>query len=202
MQKDVHTRGSVSVFFVTLQTIMDTFDYRKARAYAMHLGLVGGAIWAASFLLTVYGFPSMMSNIAPFIGLSSIFVVGNKTRRYREENADVTFLRAWWLTWYTFMCTVLICTIVQYVYFAFLDNGQMCEKMFTMLNSEEIVNAYKEVNATDMLDQMKLVLEDMAIISAKDMTMSAMSMNLLLAFFFSVISAVMTLTYKKNKNIQ
>lgn len=187
-------------FFVTLHAIMETFDYRKARGYAMHLGLVGGGIWAISFFMTVYGFPSMMSNIAPLVGLSSVFVVGNRVRRYREENADVTFLRAWWMTWYTFMCTVLICTIAQYAYFAFLDNGQLCEKMFAMLNSDEIVTAYKEAGATDMLDSMKVMLEDMATIGAKDMTMSAMSFNLMLAFFFSVISAVFTLTYRKNKN--
>lgn len=164
------------------------FDYKEARSYAMKLGLFSGAIWIVSFLLFAYTIPSLAAGAAYMLGLASIPLVGIKVRKYRQENAGLTMLRCWWMTWFTFMCTVLLTSAVQFVYFAYLDDGHFFRSLGEILLGRDMEVAYQQAQATDLLEQMKEALAQMGELSAKDITMSFTSQNLILGFIFSGVS--------------
>lgn len=167
---------------------METFDFKEARSKAMQIGLLGCAFWSGSFLLFVYTFPSFISELSTVLGLSSVAVVGGIVRRLRQENASMNTLRCWWMTWFSFMCTVLLTTAVQYMYFAWLDNGRIWAKMGSLFASKEVVEVYTQAGASDMLEQIQQLISEMPSLPVRDVVMSLMTSNLFIGFIFSVLS--------------
>ena len=97
-------------------------------------------------------------------------------------------LRCWWMTWFSFMCTVLLTTAVQYMYFAWLDNGRIWAKMGSLFASKEVVEVYTQAGASDMLEQIQQLISEMPSLPVRDVVMSLMTSNLFIGFIFSVLS--------------
>ena len=154
----------------------------------MQLGLSTAATWIVSFLMFVYLFPSIASQLAYPLGLSSIAVAGVRIRRYRQQEQSLTMLRCWWVSWFTFMCCVLLTTAAQYVYFAWFDNGRLTSSMANMLASEEVRQAYAMMQATDLLENLQRAVEELASIPVRELVMSLMSTNMILGLIFSILT--------------
>lgn len=178
----------VGVFFVSLHPIMEIFDYKEARRYAMRLGLAVAGTWVVSFLMFATSFPSMWAQLSYLVGLASIPLAGIKIRKYRQQEPSLNILRCAWVAWFTFFCCVLLTTAVQYGYFALIDEGRMCNNIANLLNSPEVEEAYKAMNATQMLENFKIAASELQTMSIKDFVMGLMSTNFLLGFFFAILS--------------
>ena len=183
---------------------MEVYDFKEARRYAMQLGLQASLFWIGSFLLFAYTFPSFLSELSMLIGLASAWYVGMKVKRRRQEDRALNGLRCWSLTWLTFICTVLLTTIVQYFYFAVLDGGMMLAKLDQMFSSPQIVELYRQSQATDMLEQLQVSIHEMQSLTVRELMMSFMTTNLLLGFIFSLLSLLCIIGTKagqKRRNV-
>lgn len=192
--------GAHSLFFCTFVLDMEQFDYRNAQRYAMQLGLAVSGFWSCSFLLCMYTFPSILTDLGTLLGLASLVYVGLKMRRLYRAEESVTVMRCVWISWYTFMCTVLLTTAVQYVYFAFLDNGRMYARFEAFFNSKEVVQMYEQMQMQDLLAQMQEVVTQFGQISTKELMMSFMSMNMMIGLLFTVLTVFFLLGARKDKN--
>lgn len=171
----------------------------EARREAMILGLKCGLVWIISFLFSVYSFPSSLSQFGVMFGLVSIPLVGVSIRRYRRRMTGMSWLMALWMSWTAFMGSALICTIVQYVYFAFLDNGHLMNGMMAMVQDREVVSAYSRLGMSDLLSQMRMSIEELSTFSAKDLTVSLGGSNLFIALFLSPICSLFALSAGRNR---
>lgn len=167
---------------------MEMFDYREARRYAMQLGLKVAGTWIISFLMFVYLFPSMVSQLAYLVGLSSIALAGIQIRRYRQQEESLTMLRCWWVSWFTYMCCALLTTAAQYIYFAWFDQGRLMGSMANLLASDEIREVYTQMQATDLLENLQRAVEELAALPVKELVMSLMSTNMILGLIFSILT--------------
>ncbi len=188
----------ISCFLCIFASIMEQFDYRNAQRYAMQLGLVTSPFWSGSFLMCMYTFPSLLTDVGTLLGLSSLVFVGMKLRRLRRECGGVSVLRCLWLSWYTFMCTVLLTTAVQYIYFAFLDNGRMYARFESFFSSKEVEGLYTQMQMQDVLTQMQELVHQFGEVTVRELVMSFMSMNIMLGVLFSLMSLLFIVGVKQH----
>ncbi len=99
---------------------------KQTRAYAAQYGLIVGSMWSASFLMTVYGLSTpLLSDLGLIVGLMSVYVCIRLMRRFDMSVSRLTALTSWRLAWGAYGGAAMVCTLVQYVYFAFLDSGRV-----------------------------------------------------------------------------
>lgn len=177
------------------------FNMVEARRESMMLGLRCGLVWIISFLLCVYSFPSSMSQFAIMFGLVSVPLVGISLRRYRRRTEGMSWLMALWMAWCTLLCSALLCTLAQYVYFAFLDDGRMLNAMMAMIEDKEVVSAYTSMGLINMLNDMHSYVEELATLSAKDMTMSLGGSNLFIGLFLTPICSLFAIGARKMQRL-
>lgn len=185
----------------TKNRMMTKFNYMEAKEDAMQLGLLTGCLWIASFALVVYNLPSVLAEIGYILGIASIPFVGLRLRKLRTLVCEMTLGRTLWVAWFTFMCAILLLTMAQYIYFAFLDNGRFVENILAMLSAKEVVDAYTEVGGAEMLEQVTESIKMLADTSVRELVMSFMTSNLMVGLGGSLVAALMTLgaTYNPEK---
>lgn len=167
---------------------MEGFNFKAARTFAMELGLRCGIVWIASFLLFVLSFPSMWAELAMMIGLSSVALIGFNLRRARKMNASLNVLRCWWISWFSYLCGVLLTTAAQYFYFAVIDKGELWMKLESLFRSDVLIQAYRELGAESTLEQLQRMASEMHTLPVRDVVMSLMMSNLFIGFVFGALS--------------
>lgn len=106
--------------------LYNTTPRQQSRAYAAWYGLQVGLCWVLSFGLSMWSLREPFAgNFALLIGLASIPFAVWLMRNFRRTVASLSLRRAWHMSWMLFLCAALITTAAQYVYFAYLDGGQL-----------------------------------------------------------------------------
>lgn len=114
-------------------------ESQQTRAYAAYYGLWIGVAWVASFGLTMYGFRApMASSFGLLIGLCSFPLAIWLLRGFREVVAPLPLRRAWHMSWMMFLGAAMLCTAAQYIYFAYIDGGQLVRSYGEMLEQPEM----------------------------------------------------------------
>lgn len=108
----------------------DTFDFREARRQCMNFGLRVAILWSASFLCSMYA-PKMflLSWLSLGLAFYSLLATARMIRDYNRLVARPTWLRSGWMIFITYFYATLLTTLVQYIYFRFLDNGQLASNI-------------------------------------------------------------------------
>lgn len=153
----------------------------------MKLGLYVSLTWIVSFLTVVLAFPSSLSQMGYLLGLLSIVVVGRSLRRSRSVSGW-PFVTCLWVSWFTFLCVVLLTTGAQWVYFALVDDGHFFGSLLSFLSSDEVRQLYSDENGQHFLEQLQSMMVEMQSLSVKDIIMSFMFVNLMIGLVFSMLS--------------
>lgn len=176
---------------------MEKYDNELATRFAMNLGLRVGLVWIVSFCIVVFTFPSFLSEVGLLTGLMALPIAGLSLRRLKSMVEDITTWRLAWVSWYTYMCAVLLLTAAQYVYFAFLDKGRLLRNMTELYSSPETTEALQQAGATDMLNVIQESLEQMGEMTTKDMMMGFLLMNMMMGVAFALLSMLFTIRSKR-----
>ncbi|MCR5181281.1 MAG: DUF4199 domain-containing protein [Bacteroidaceae bacterium] len=130
-------------------------ESQQTRAYAGYYGLWIGLMWAAAFGLTMYGFVSPFAgNLGFIVGICSLPVAISLFRGFREHVAPLPLRRAWYLSWMSFLAAALICTVAQYIYFAYIDDGLLVRSYTEMLQQPEIHDMLSKLLPGQDVDKM------------------------------------------------
>ncbi len=127
--------------------MVDFVKLIQTRAFARQDGAILGAVWIASFAFTMWSvhpnhaFWGLLANI---LIISTPFVVAKRLKAFRDYALDgvISFRRSLFYCMQTFFYATLLLTIVQYLWFRFLNTGtfmtQLMETYRSMLMSSNI----------------------------------------------------------------
>ncbi len=127
--------------------MVDFIKLIQTRAFARQDGAILGAIWIASFALTMWSVHpnhSFWGLLANVLIISTPFVVAKRLKAFRDYALDgvISFRRSLFYCLQTFFNATLLLTIVQYLWFRFLNTGvfmsQLMETYRQMLQSSNI----------------------------------------------------------------
>ena len=112
---------------------------KQTRAFAAYYGLWIGICWALSFGLFIAGLSRpLLGNIGLLTGVCSFPLGVRLLRGFRDHIAPLPLRRAWHLSWMMFLAAAMICTAVQYIYFAYFDNGLLVRTYTDILQQPEM----------------------------------------------------------------
>ena len=96
----------------------------QLKAFARQDGLILAVAWLASFALIMFSPQTPYGNL---LAIATPFIVGWRLTKFRDNALDgvVSFRRAFAYSCYTFFYASLVFAMGQYIYFRFIDNGQM-----------------------------------------------------------------------------
>ena len=124
--------------------IIDTGKIKQTKAFARQDGAILGIVWIASFICTMmavepkYQILGLLSNI---LIISTPFVVAKRLKYFRDvvREGHISFRHGLYYCIQTFFYATLLLTIVQYLWFRFMDTGLF----MTQTNYQMIAQAYQ-----------------------------------------------------------
>lgn len=124
-------------------------DYVKliqTKAFARQDGAILGTAWIASFVCTMLAtIPSntLLGIISNLLIISTPFIVARRLKSFRDGALDgfISFRRGLFYCFQTFFNATLLLTIVQYLWFRFMDTGAFLTMLIA--NYKIIMEAYK-----------------------------------------------------------
>lgn len=173
---------------------IDLGKIMQTKAFARQDGAILGAIWILSFVCTmVANDPSrqlfgLVSNILIFC---TPFVVAKRLKSFRDNALDgkISFKRGLYYCLQTFFYATLLLTIVQYLWFRFMDVSPFMNAL--QANYQVVMQTYQMT-----AEQARTVLE--AITMMKPIAWASMFMVVDLVVGF-VLSPIIALAMTRNK---
>ena len=109
--------------------IIDTGKIKQTKAFARQDGAILGIVWIASFICTMmavepkYQILGLLSNI---LIISTPFVVAKRLKYFRDvvREGHISFRHGLYYCIQTFFYATLLLTIVQYLWFRFMEIGR------------------------------------------------------------------------------
>ena len=172
-----------------------SFDYKEARKYCMNFGMRVAFLWSISFLCSMYGskYP-LLSILGFFFGLYSIFFAGRLIRWYNQQApSPARFLRSWWMALLTYFFATLATTLVQYIYFRFLDHGMLLSQVELIMNTPEYSQLLQGINEEEFKQSMTIMS------NPSQMTYSMFLMNMTLGLILSLPTSLIGYIGLNNK---
>ena len=126
--------------------VIDTGKIKQTKAFARQDGAILGIVWIASFVCTMmaaepkYQMLGLLSNI---LIISTPFVVAKRLKYFRDivREGHISFRHGLYYCIQTFFYATLLLTIVQYLWFRFMDTGMFMTQLQT--NYQMIAQAYQ-----------------------------------------------------------
>lgn len=108
--------------------MIDVVKITQTKAFARQDGAILGAVWIASFAFTMWSVTpgyALLSLLANILTISTPFVVAKRLKSFRDDALDgsISFRRGLFYCAQTFFNATLLLTIVQFLWFKFLDTG-------------------------------------------------------------------------------
>ncbi len=135
--------------------IMTPAEYIQLKAFARVDGALLALLWTVSFACYVAGIAQPLYAIAALLLMvATPFFVGKRLRRFRDESLGgfISMLRGWAFVILVFFYGGILLALVQYVYFAYIDQGYLLASFTTAIQAPEnkqVIEAYGMQQAVD-----------------------------------------------------
>lgn len=157
----------------------------QAKAFSRQDGFLLSLVWIGSMASMMY-MPE--SSWGPLMMLSTPFFVGWRLTSFRNNALDgvISFRRALYYTFFTFMYASLIFALAQYLYFKFLDQG----RFFQMMSDAVVLltEAYKQQGIDPA--ELSTALQEAKNTSPVNMSFLFMMYNMMLGTIMSPVIAI------------
>ena len=173
---------------------------QQSRAFAAWYGVQVGACWVASFGLSMWSLREPFAgNFALLVGLCSIPLAVILMRDFNKRIAPLTLRRAWHMSWMLFLCAALITAAAQYVYFAYLDGGQLARSYGEVLTNPDYQPMLEKLlpgqDLNAMANEFTLMISNT---SPSQMTMQLLFWNVLIATVFAIPTTFFSFARQNN----
>lgn len=126
--------------------MMNIQSWIQTRAFARQDGFILGVVWIASFVLTMIAVNPdhyVLGLLANILCISTPFVVAKRLRKFRDGALDgiISFRRGLFYCMQTFFNATLLLTIVQYLWFRFMDISSFMN--YVQSNYTLVMQAYQ-----------------------------------------------------------
>ncbi|MGN0220831.1 MAG: DUF4199 domain-containing protein [Prevotella sp.] len=123
-------------------------EYSQLKAYARIDGLYLALLWAISFACYIAGFSvAFLGFTSSMLAIYSPFFAAQRMRKFRNDarGGSLSFLRGAAYYMLMFFYASILFALLQYVYFAFIDNGMLLDQYAKIMSSAEaagIIQSY------------------------------------------------------------
>ena len=161
-------------------------EYIQLKAYARQDGFFLALLWTASFACYILGITNqMLEMLALGLAITTPFFVASRLRKFRDEGREgqISFGRGYAYTIFVFFYGAVLLAVVQFLYFAYVDNGYLLNAFSRMMSSEEGQQIISQYGMSQMVEE---GLAEMAQIRPIDYALNILTMNIIIGFILGV----------------
>ena len=161
-------------------------EYLQLKAFARQDGALLALLWVSSFLLYIMGLSNQMLGLAAILlMLYTPFFVGSRLGKFRDFGREglISFRRGYAYTILVFFYGGVLLAVVQYLYFAFMDQGFLLSQFSRMMNTDEARQMLQQYGMTQMMDES---LQQMAATRPIDYALNMLTINISLGFILGI----------------
>lgn len=161
-------------------------EYIQLKAYARQDGFFLALLWISSFASYILGISNqLLAMLALMLALMTPFFVAGRLRKFRDEGRDglISFSRSYAYTIFVFFYGAVLLAVVQFLYFAYVDNGYLLRTFMTAVSTEEGQQLLQQYGMTQMVDES---LTEMASIRPIDYALNILTVNIMIGFVLGV----------------
>ena len=179
---------------------MTPAEYVQLKAFARQDGALLALLWVVTFILYIIGVSNQLLGLAALmLMIYTPFFVGERLGKFRDYGREglISFRRGYAYTVFVFFYGGILFAIVQYLYFAYIDNGYLLSHFSKMITSEEARQILQQYGMTQMADES---LHEMASIRPIDYALNMLTINIVMGFILGIpISLVKQRSVKVKK---
>lgn len=177
---------------------MSAPEYIQLQAFARVHGLKLFVLWLGSFLCYVYGLrvPGL-SLLAMLLAVLTPFLASHLLRTFRDNalNGVISFLRGWLYEFLLFFYASLLFAAMQFLYFTFIDKGQLINELTDILTAPEVKETFRQMGINNSLEE---TLHMMSSLRPIDIVLNILLSNIMIGCFLGVpIAAFRTMKEQK-----
>ena len=161
-------------------------EYVQLKAYARQDGFFLALLWTASFACYILGITNhIMEMLALALAITTPFFVAGRLRKFRDEGREglISFGRSYAYTIFVFFYGAVLLAVVQFLYFAYMDNGYLLSSFSKMLSTEEGRAMVSQYGMTQMVEEGRA---EMANIRPIDYALNILTMNIMIGFVLGI----------------
>ncbi|MBR3478719.1 MAG: DUF4199 domain-containing protein [Bacteroidaceae bacterium] len=171
---------------------MDFELYKISREFSLEYGTILGIIWLITFFTCMNGMMGggalLMLFGMGFMGISALmpFYLAWRYKQHLKPGDRVPMGIAWLFSALMFFYASIIAGVGEYIYFQYIDKGRAMEYFMQFLSSPETEAQYKTIGASELLEQSKTALAELANLTPLDLTLNIFANNLFIALLLSL----------------
>jgi len=161
-------------------------EYIQLKAYARQDGFFLALLWTASFVCYIMGITNqILGMLAIGLAIMTPFFVAGRLRKFRDEGREglISFRRSYAYTIFVFFYAAVLLAVVQFLYFAYIDNGYLMSSFSRMMSSEEGKQIISQYGMSQMVEE---GLSEMANIRPIDYALNILTVNIIIGFIVGV----------------
>ena len=161
-------------------------EYIQLKAYARQDGFFLAVLWIASFVSYIMGLSNqMLAFAAMLMAVMTPFFVAGRLRKFRDEGREgvISFGRSYAYTIFVFFYGAVLLAVVQYLYFAYMDDGYLVSSFAKMMSTDESRTVLEQYGMTKMVDDS---LSEMALTRPIDYALNILTINISLGFLLGI----------------
>jgi hypothetical protein len=163
-------------------------EYKQLRAFARNDGAFLGILWIVSFVLTMLSpkFQLLGTLGLTFAFLTPFFVV-RRIRMFRDHIREgvLSYWNGYSYSMSMFFYAALLLALVQYLWFAFVDDGTFLATALDQMRQMLLANKYPEAEVNAAIGEMKAM-------RPIDWALYFFSTNVITGFVLSIVIALIT----------
>lgn len=167
---------------------MTITEYKQLRAFARNDGAFLGVLWIASFGCTMLGAKiPFLATLGLTLALLTPFFVVRRIRMFRDNirQGELSYWNGYSYSMSMFFYGALLLAVVQYAWFAFIDDGSFLANALDQMKQMLLAGNYPEQEVNAAIGQMKSM-------RPIDWALYFLSTNIITGFFLSVFIAIIT----------
>lgn len=171
---------------------MDFELYKISREFSLEYGTILGIIWLITFFTCMNGMMGggalLMLFGMGFMGISALmpFYLAWRYKQHLKPGDRMPMGIAWLFSALMFFYASIIAGVGEYIYFQYIDKGRAMEYFMQFLSSPETEAQYKIIGASELLEQSKTALAELANLTPLDLTLNIFANNLFIALLLSL----------------
>ena len=171
---------------------MDFELYKISREFSLEYGTILGIIWLITFFTCMNGMMGggalLMLFGMGFMGISALmpFYLAWRYKQHLKPGDRVPMGIAWLFSALMFFYASIIAGVGEYIYFQYIDKGRAMEYFMQFLSSPETEAQYKIIGASELLEQSKTALAELANLTPLDLTLNIFANSLFIALLLSL----------------
>ena len=171
---------------------MTPAEYIQLKAFARQDGALLSLLWMSSFGCYIVGLSHPdYSIVAIGLALLSPLFAALRLRKFRDYGREciISLMRGWFFITLMFFYAGLLFAIVQYIYFAYYDNGFLIDAFTRMMATPEAGQMMEQYGMTEQLNESLHELQQMRPI---DLSLNVLTTNIISGIVLGLpIAAIM-----------